>query len=101
VFSLSRIGKKIRWEQSKRLIAGTLVALSPTKDMFKTKCIVAVVAARPMDLIQEDPPKLDLFFANHEDIDLDPSIEYFMVEERTSFFESVRYVHFLTHHLFR
>jgi helicase required for RNAi-mediated heterochromatin assembly 1 len=63
--------------------------------MFRTTCIVAVVAARPMDLIQEEPPKLDLFFAKSEDIDIDPSIEYTMVEERTSFFEAVRYVHFI------
>lgn len=51
VFSLRMVGKKIRWEQSKRLLTGTLVALTPSKpskDMFKDKCIVAVVAARPL-----------------------------------------------------
>ncbi len=74
-------------------MSGTLVALSPTRDMFKTKCIVAVVAARPLYLLNEDPPKLDLFYSRpEEDLDLDPRIEYTMIEERTSFFESVRYV---------
>lgn len=92
VFSLSRVGKKIRWNQSKRLTAGTLVALTPTKDMFKTKCIAATVAARPLDLLEEDVPKLDLFFANPDDIDLDPNLEYTMIEERTSFFEAVRHL---------
>lgn len=90
VFSLSRVGKKILWTQSKRLIAGTLVALTPTKDMFQTKCIVATVAARPLDLVEEEPPKLDLFFSRPEDLDLDPTIEYTMIEDRTSFFEAVR-----------
>ena len=90
VISLSKVGKKIRWNQSKRLIAGSLVVLTPTKDMFKTKCIVATVAARPLDLIEEEPPKLDLFLACPEDLDLDPSIEYTMIENRTSFFEAVR-----------
>jgi helicase required for RNAi-mediated heterochromatin assembly 1 len=92
VFSLSRVGKKVRWDQSKRLIAGTLVALTPTKDMFKTACIVATVGARPLDLVREEAPKLDLFFANPEDIDLDPTIEYTMIEERSSFFEAVRHI---------
>jgi helicase required for RNAi-mediated heterochromatin assembly 1 len=92
VFSLSKVGKKVRWEQSKRLLAGSLVALTPSNDMFRTKCIVATVGARPMDLITEDPPKLDLFFAQPEDINLDPTIEYTMIEERTSFFEAVRHV---------
>ncbi|KAL8683219.1 MAG: hypothetical protein Q9186_000831 [Xanthomendoza sp. 1 TL-2023] len=35
-FSLRRTGKKIIWEQSKRLQQGTLVALTPAHDMFKS-----------------------------------------------------------------
>ncbi|KAL8997363.1 MAG: hypothetical protein Q9169_003345 [Polycauliona sp. 2 TL-2023] len=44
-FSLRRTGRKIIWEQSKRLIQGSLIALSPASDMFQTICRVAVVAA--------------------------------------------------------
>lgn len=91
VFSLGHVGKQIRWRQSKRLVSGSLVALTPTKDMFKTTCIVAMVAARPIDLVEENPPKIDLFFARPEDIPTDPAIEYTMIEERTSYFEAVRH----------
>lgn len=90
-FSLTRVGKNIRWEQSKRLISGSLVALTPTNDMFKSKCIVAVVAARPLDGVRLNPPELDLFFAQPKDLNLDPDIEWFMVEERSSFFEAQRH----------
>ncbi|KIW00589.1 uncharacterized protein PV09_07942 [Verruconis gallopava] len=94
VFSLSKVGKKIRWEQSKRLLAGSLVALTPSSDIFKTKCIVATVAARPLDMLtsQDLPPMVDLFLADTTLIDLDPTIEYTMVEDRTSFFEAVRHI---------
>lgn len=90
-FSLTRVGKNIRWEQSKRLISGSLVALTPTSDMFRSKCVVAVVGARPLDGVRLNPPELDLFFACPEDLNLDPDIEWFMVEERSSFFEAQRH----------
>ncbi|KAL8898231.1 MAG: hypothetical protein Q9192_002187 [Flavoplaca navasiana] len=59
-FSLRRTGKKIIWEQSKRLIQGTLVALTPADDMFQTICKVAVVAARPLSGVQSNPPAIDV-----------------------------------------
>ncbi|KAF2431430.1 P-loop containing nucleoside triphosphate hydrolase protein [Tothia fuscella] len=90
-FSLGKVGKNIRWEQSKRLITGSLVALSPSQDMFKTKCIIAVVAARPLVGLQSNPPEIDLFFARPEDIEIDPQMEFVMVEERASFFEATRH----------
>ena len=31
-FSLKRVGKKVNWEQSKRLRTGNVVALTPAKD---------------------------------------------------------------------
>ena len=59
-FSLRRTGKKIIWKQSKRLIQGTLVALTPVDDMFQTICKVAVVAARPLSGVQSNPPAIDV-----------------------------------------
>lgn len=47
-FSLRRIGKKVNWEQSKRLLTGAILALTPAKDMFTSVCRVAMVAARPL-----------------------------------------------------
>ncbi|KAL8785976.1 MAG: hypothetical protein Q9213_003052 [Squamulea squamosa] len=60
-FSLRRTGKKIIWEQSKRLLQGTLVALTPAYDMFETICKVAVVAARPLSGLESNPPTIDPF----------------------------------------
>jgi helicase required for RNAi-mediated heterochromatin assembly 1 len=91
VFSLSRVGKNIKWNQSKRLITGSIVALSPRDDMFRTKCIVAVVAARPLIQLEQNPPCIDLFFARPDDLEVDTNIEYVMVEERSGFFEAQRH----------
>jgi len=90
-FSLARVGKNIPWAQSKRLISGSLVALTPKSDMFRTICVVAVVAARPLDGMQKNPPELDLFFGRPDDLNLDPDIEWLMVEDRSSFFEAQRH----------
>ncbi|KAF2492777.1 P-loop containing nucleoside triphosphate hydrolase protein [Lophium mytilinum] len=90
-FSLSRIGKRIRWEQSKRLITGTLVALTPADDMFRTTCILATIAARPLAALEQNPPEIDLFFASPNDVELDPTRPYCMVEDRSSFFEASRH----------
>lgn len=74
-FSNERAGKKIRWEQSKRLIQGTIVALSPQKDNFNTICKVAVVAARPiLGGLDQNPPQIDLFFAEDRDAVFDPAV---------------------------
>jgi helicase required for RNAi-mediated heterochromatin assembly 1 len=91
VFSLGKVGKQIRWEQSKRLLTGSLVALTPSIDMFKTKTIIAVVAARPLVGLQQNPPEIDLFFARPEEIEIDSQMEFVMIEERSSFFEAHRH----------
>lgn len=66
---------QIRWEQSKRLVQGTLVALSPDNDGFGSICKVAVVAARPVEGgLDQNPPQLDLFWGDINDAELDPSI---------------------------
>lgn len=87
-FSLGRVGKKIRWEQSKRLISGGLVVLTPAKDMFQKHAIVATVAARPLDLLDQNPPEIDLYIARPEEMEVDPAVEWVMVEDRSSFYEA-------------
>ncbi|KAF2853992.1 hypothetical protein T440DRAFT_389338 [Plenodomus tracheiphilus IPT5] len=100
-FSLSRVKKQIRWEQSKRLITGTLVALSPTDDAFQTKCILATVAARPLSSLGQNPPEIDLFFAQPEGQEIDPMRKWIMVECRSSFFEASRHTLLALQHMMR
>ncbi|OCL14621.1 P-loop containing nucleoside triphosphate hydrolase protein [Glonium stellatum] len=90
-FSLRRVGKRVRWDQSKRLVTGSLVALTPETDNFRTKCILATVAARPLAALDQDPPEIDLFFARPEELEIDPFISWTMVEERTGFYEASRH----------
>ena len=90
-FSLRRAGKKIVWEQSKRLITGNMVALTPTRDMFRNECKVAIVAARPLAGVQQSPAEIDLFFATPEEIEIDPQVEWVMVEARSGYFEAYRH----------
>lgn len=73
-FSSDRAGKRIRWEQSSRLTPGSLVCLSPSSDMFRSVCKVGTVAARPIEGgLDRDPPQVDIFFGDHEDIILNPA----------------------------
>lgn len=90
-FSVRRVGKKILWDQSKRLVSGSMVALTPAKDMFKTACRVAIVAARPLAGVQRNPPEVDLFFASPGEIEIDPQQEWVMVECRDGYFEAYRH----------
>jgi helicase required for RNAi-mediated heterochromatin assembly 1 len=91
-FSMNRVKKYIHWKQSKRLITGTLVALSPAEDGFKSQCIIATVAARPLSALEAaNPPNLDLFFARAQDFEIDPMRNWIMVECRSSFFEASRH----------
>ncbi|PBP15776.1 hypothetical protein BUE80_DR013525 [Diplocarpon rosae] len=93
-FSTERAGpKRIRWEQSKRLVQGTLVALTPAQDMFKDVCKIATVAARPIDGgLDQSPPQIDLFWGDIDDIVLDPVEKYVMVEARGGYFEASRHM---------
>ncbi|KAL8795459.1 MAG: hypothetical protein Q9195_002048 [Heterodermia aff. obscurata] len=90
-FSTRRVGKKILWEQSKRLKTGTIVALTLPDDGFKTVCLVGVVAGRPLAGLQQNPPEIDIFFAAPDEIEIDPHQEWLMVESRNGFFESQRH----------
>ncbi|KAG4433671.1 hypothetical protein IFR05_010839 [Cadophora sp. M221] len=91
-FSCHRAGKRIRWDQSKRLVQGTIVALTPTKDMFKTICKIATVAARPIEGgLDQDPPTVDLFWGDVRDMAFDPVEKYVMVESSQGYFEASRH----------
>ena len=90
-FSTARAGKKIPWRFSKRLLAGTLVALTPAKDNFQSKCIVATVAARPFAGVEDTPCQIDIYFSNPEEIEIDPQKEFTMVEAKTGYFEAARH----------
>ncbi|KAK6430439.1 hypothetical protein LTR95_013407 [Oleoguttula sp. CCFEE 5521] len=87
-FSTYRAGKRILWEQSKRLITGSLVVLSTKSDKFRSKVIVATVASRAIAAITKNPPELDLFIAQTEDCEIDPATSFIMLEERSSYFEA-------------
>ncbi|KAF2264215.1 P-loop containing nucleoside triphosphate hydrolase protein [Lojkania enalia] len=101
-FSLGRVKKFIRWHQSKRLLTGSLVALSPMDDRFQHKCVLAVVGARPITGgLDQNPPEIDLFFARPEDEEIDPSRRWIMVESRSSFFEASRHTMLALQHMVR
>lgn len=90
-FSTNRSGKNIVWEYSKRLMSGTIVALSPVQDYFRRECIVAVVAARPLEGVKMQPAEVDLYFSRSEDVHFDPQQEWVMVESRSGYYESARH----------
>ncbi|KAI9664287.1 MAG: hypothetical protein M1829_005842 [Trizodia sp. TS-e1964] len=89
-FTAARAGKRIAWSQSKRLVQGGIVALTPASDMFQTKCIVATIAARPLSGVEERS-EVDIFFADPAEIEIDPQEEFVMVESRTGYFEATRH----------
>ncbi|KAL4896040.1 P-loop containing nucleoside triphosphate hydrolase protein [Aspergillus ambiguus] len=90
-FSTQRSRKRIIWEYTKRLISGTIVALSPADDAFQAECVIAIVAARPLEQVQLQPPQIDIYFAQPEDVDFDPHKEWIMVEARTGYYEASRH----------
>ncbi|KLJ09887.1 hypothetical protein EMPG_14680 [Blastomyces silverae] len=90
-FSTARAGKNIVWEYSPRLTTGTIVALTPANDMFKSKCIVAVVAARPLEELKKTPSEIDIFYARAGDAEFDPQMEFVMVEARSGYYEASRH----------
>jgi hypothetical protein len=72
-FSHARAGKQIRWQQSSRLQQGTMVALSPANDNFRSICKIAIVAARPLEGgLDQNPPQIDIFWGEVDDAVFDP-----------------------------
>ncbi|KAK3898073.1 P-loop containing nucleoside triphosphate hydrolase protein [Staphylotrichum tortipilum] len=91
-FSTERSKYRIQWQQSKRLQAGNVVALSPRTDNFKKICKIATVAQRPYhDGLDQDPPLVDLVWATPQDAVLDPSLDMVMIESLHGYFESARH----------
>lgn len=90
-FSTARSGRQIKWEQSKRLMPNSLLALTPAKDMFQTMAIAVTVAARPLEGLEKSPPEIDLFFARPDELEIDPEIEWVLVEDRSAYFEADRH----------
>ena len=71
---------------------GTIVALSPSKDQFQTICRMAVVAARPITGVTQNPPQVDLFWASPEDAEIDPNEEFVMLEAKSGYIEASRHM---------
>lgn len=90
-FSLRRAEKLIRWEQSKRLTSGSIVALTHANDKFDTICKIAVVAARPLVFLYTDPPTVELYFNSVDELELDPQQEWIMIEARSGYYEANRH----------
>jgi helicase required for RNAi-mediated heterochromatin assembly 1 len=88
-FSTQRAGVRINWEQTSRLMTGSVVVLS--RDNFHTSCIVATVAAHDIVKLNENPPKIDLYISDFEDIEIDPTVTFIMVENRNTFFEAQKH----------
>lgn len=90
-FSTRRAGRKILWAASKRLVSGSLLAMTPADDNFKSQCIVAIVAARPAELLERSPPEVDIYFSGLSDIQIDPQTEYVMIESKQGYYEAYRH----------
>lgn len=69
--------------------------------MFQHQAIVATVAARPLSALQQNPPEIDLFFARTEELEIDPAVEYVLVEERSSFYEASRHTLLALQHMMK
>lgn len=67
------------------------MALSTAGDCFKTQCLVAIVAARPLEQLKSRPRQIDIFFADQNNAPFDPQQEWIMVQPRSGYFESNRH----------
>jgi helicase required for RNAi-mediated heterochromatin assembly 1 len=68
-----------------------MVALTPAHDMFQTICRVCVVAARPLVNLSMSPPSIDILFSSPDDLEVDPQMEWVMVEARGGYLEAYRH----------
>ncbi len=91
-FSAERAGKRIRWNQTRRLTTGSLVVLTTAKDCFRSICMPAVIADHVVrNGLDQNPPTIQFYWANVEDAIMDPNTELVMVESRYGYFESTRH----------
>lgn len=59
--------------------------------MFASVCRVAIVAARPLAGLEQNPPQIDIFFGGANELEIDPQREWIMVESRNGFYEGSRH----------
>ncbi|XP_067659744.1 NFX1-type zinc finger-containing protein 1-like [Haliotis asinina] len=85
-FDVSNL-QRVRWENSKRLIYGSLLCLS--KDNFKT-LLFATITERDPKLLKEGC--VDVLFEASEDLDKRHFDTKFVMVETTAFFEAYRHV---------
>ncbi|KAK0256573.1 hypothetical protein LTS09_008689 [Friedmanniomyces endolithicus] len=57
-------------------------------DVFQKRAIVATVAARPLELLDLNPPEIDLYIARSDEMEIDPAVEWIMIEDRNGFYEA-------------
>ncbi|KAK4174162.1 putative helicase [Triangularia setosa] len=83
----------VQWKTTKRLMDGSVVALSTKKDNFRTICKIATVAQRPYAVGKDFHPMIavDLIWADPEDAVIDPTLEMVMIESRNGYFEASRH----------
>lgn len=92
-FSTKTAVYRIRWQQSSRLVPGTVVAVSTKNDQFRSVCKIATVGQRPFEGgLDQHPPLVDIIWAQPHDAVFDPTEELVMVESRLGYFESARHV---------
>jgi helicase required for RNAi-mediated heterochromatin assembly 1 len=78
---MERWGKRVRWTHTRRLAAGTLVALSTSTDNFATVYKLAIVVDRSIrGGLECNPRRIQIFWANLEDTTIDPNEEFVMME---------------------
>jgi helicase required for RNAi-mediated heterochromatin assembly 1 len=71
---------------------GKLVALTTRQDGFRKICKIATVAQRPYrDGLDQDPPQVDLMWADPADAVFDPTTDLIMVESTHGYFEAARH----------
>ncbi|PHH75324.1 hypothetical protein CDD82_4488 [Ophiocordyceps australis] len=79
--------------ETESLTSGTLLALTPKDDCFRTKCLVATVAQpeRAETLAGGETATCEIIWARAEDTVFDPAIELIMLEPKSGYFEPSRH----------
>ncbi len=68
------------------------MVISTAEDNFKTICKIATVAQRPYkDGLDQNPPLVDLMWADPTEAVFDPSQELIMLQARSGYFEAARH----------
>jgi helicase required for RNAi-mediated heterochromatin assembly 1 len=98
-FDTDRSDTRIHWDTAQRLGTGSLVALSPVGDNFKSKCWVATVACRILkggltpgeNEGPETPPRIHILWADQSTAVMDPTVMMVMIETCQGYYEAVKH----------